>query len=74
MVIFRRKNVCEISTENYVLCSFEFEKDPTFRFGAIRRYLLKNGLFKIDSMSRLRRFFKKYITKLYEVQITQNGD
>jgi hypothetical protein len=36
MVIFRRKNICGISTENYVLCSFELEKDPTLRICAIR--------------------------------------
>jgi hypothetical protein len=30
MVIFRRKNICGISTENYVLCSFKLEKDPIF--------------------------------------------
>ncbi len=36
MVIFRRKNICGISTENYVLCSFELEKDSIFRICAIR--------------------------------------
>ncbi len=36
MVIFRRKNICGISTENYVLCRFELEKDPIFRICAIR--------------------------------------
>ncbi len=36
MVIFRRKNICGISTENYVLCSFELKKNPTFRICAIR--------------------------------------
>ncbi len=36
MVIFSRKNICGISTENYVLCSFELEKDPIFRICAIR--------------------------------------
>ncbi len=36
MVIFRCKKTCEISTENYVLCSFELEKDPIFRICAIR--------------------------------------
>jgi hypothetical protein len=35
MVIFRRKNICGISTENYVLCSFELKKDQIFRFCAI---------------------------------------
>jgi hypothetical protein len=36
MVIFRRKNICGILAENYVLCSFESEKDQFFRIGAIR--------------------------------------
>jgi hypothetical protein len=36
VVIFRRKNICGISTENYVLCSFELEKDLIFRICAIR--------------------------------------
>jgi hypothetical protein len=36
MVIFRCKKTCEISTESYVLCSFELEKDPIFRICAIR--------------------------------------
>jgi hypothetical protein len=36
MVIFRFKKTCEVSTENYVLCSFELEKDPIFRICAIR--------------------------------------
>jgi hypothetical protein len=36
MVIFRCKNICEISTENYILCSFELEKYPIFRICAIR--------------------------------------
>ncbi len=40
-VIFRRKNICEISTEKYVLCSFELKKDPVFRIGAIRMDLRK---------------------------------
>jgi hypothetical protein len=42
MVIFRRKNICGISTENYVLCSFELIKDPIFRIRAIRMDLKKN--------------------------------
>jgi hypothetical protein len=42
MVIFRRKNICGISTENYVLCSFELENDPIFRICAIRMDLRKN--------------------------------
>ncbi len=36
MVIFRRKNICGISTENCVLCSFDLKKDPIFRICAIR--------------------------------------
>jgi hypothetical protein len=36
MVIFRRKNTCEISTENYVPCSFELKNDLIFRICAIR--------------------------------------
>ncbi len=36
MVIFRRKKTCEISTENYDLCSFKSKKDPIFRICAIR--------------------------------------
>ncbi len=36
MVNFSRKKTCEISTDNYVLCSFELEKDPIFRICAIR--------------------------------------
>ncbi len=42
MVIFRRKKTCEISTENYVLCSFKLEKDQIFRICAIRLDLKKN--------------------------------
>jgi hypothetical protein len=41
MVIFRRKNICGISAENYVLCSFKLEKDPIFRICAIRMDLRK---------------------------------
>ncbi len=36
MVIFKCKKTCEISTENYVLYSFELEKDLIFRICAIR--------------------------------------
>jgi hypothetical protein len=36
MVILKYKNICGISTENYVLCSFELKKDPIFRICAIR--------------------------------------
>ncbi len=36
IVIFRCKNICGISTENCVLCSFELEKDLIFRICAIR--------------------------------------
>jgi hypothetical protein len=36
MVIFRCKKTCEISTESYVLCCFELEKEPIFRICAIR--------------------------------------
>ncbi len=42
MVIFRRKNICGISTENCVLCSFKLEKDPIFRICAISMDLRKN--------------------------------
>ncbi len=42
MVIFRRKKTCGISTENYVLCSFESEKDLIFRICAIRIDLKEN--------------------------------
>jgi hypothetical protein len=42
MVILRRKNICGTTTENYVLCSFELEKDPIFRICAIRMDLRKN--------------------------------
>jgi hypothetical protein len=38
MIIFRRKKTCEISTENYVLCSFELKNDPIFRICAIREF------------------------------------
>jgi hypothetical protein len=41
MVIFRRKNICGISTENYVLCSFGLKKDLIFRISAIRMDLRK---------------------------------
>ncbi len=41
MVIFRRKNICGISTENCVLCSIELEKDPIFRICVIRMDLRK---------------------------------
>ncbi len=42
MVIFRRKKTCGISTENYVLCSFELEKDLIFRICAILLDLKEN--------------------------------
>ncbi len=49
MVIFRRKNICGISTENYVLCSFKLKKDPIFRICAIRMDLReKYGLCPIS--------------------------
>jgi hypothetical protein len=41
MVIFRRKNICGISPENCVVCSFKLEKDPIFRICAIRMDLRK---------------------------------
>jgi hypothetical protein len=53
MVIFRRKNICGISTENYVLCSFELKKDPIFRICAIRMDLRKNYGFCPISTYRL---------------------
>ncbi len=34
IVIFKRKNICEISNENYVLCSFKLENDLIFRICA----------------------------------------
>jgi hypothetical protein len=50
MVIFRRKNICGISTENCVLCSFEMEKDPIFRICAIRMDLrVKSVLFQTEN-------------------------
>ncbi len=66
MVIFRRKNICGISTENYVLCSFELEKDPIFRIGAIRMDLRKNyGLCPI-SISKLNFPSWTFIKKVLE--------
>jgi hypothetical protein len=54
MVIFRRKNICGISTENYVLCSFKLKKDPIFRICAIRMDLReKYGLYHISIINDL---------------------
>ncbi len=53
MVIFRRKNICGISTENYVLCSFELRNDPIFRICAIRMNLGKKyGLCPISIINK----------------------
>jgi hypothetical protein len=65
MVIFRRKNICGISTENYVLCSFKLEKDPIFRICAIRMDLRKKyGLCPISILS-FYIFFKKVTLFLF---------
>ncbi len=54
MVIFTRNNICGISPENYVLCSFELEKDPIFRICAIRMDLTKNyGLCPISNYIKI---------------------
>ncbi len=59
MVIFRRKNICGISTENYVLCSFGLEMDPIFRICAIRMDLIVKSyiyfymIFEIKSAIKL---------------------
>ncbi len=53
MVSFRCKNLCGISTENYVLCSFGLGKDPIFRICAIRMNLGKKyGLCPISTITQ----------------------
>jgi hypothetical protein len=42
-VNFKHKKTCEISTENYVLCSFVMEKDPIIRNCSIRMDLRKKN-------------------------------
>ncbi len=56
MVIFRCKKTCEISTENYVLCSFKSKKDPVFRICAIRMDL------------RVKSYYNLYIYQSTEIQ------
>jgi hypothetical protein len=52
-VIFRRKNICGILTENYVLCSFGLKNDPIFRICAIRIDLRKNyGFYPISNQNK----------------------
>jgi hypothetical protein len=65
MVIFRRKNICGISTEIYVLCSFKLKKDLIFRICEIRMDLrVKSDIYQKSKKFNRK---KKSSTLLYEI-------
>jgi hypothetical protein len=45
-ILFRCKNICGISTENYVLCIFKLEKDRILVHGSLEAFL---GLTKMTT-------------------------